>query len=74
MTAATKRDIRMCHLPELVDRHEQQLFRRVHRAFCAQKDAPGHDCQGAVTFTHNSITLRCALCGDARRLIGAGSE
>lgn len=67
--SAIRRDIRCCRIPELVTPDERDLYRTVHRSFCAQKDVEGHACQGAVTFTANSITLRCALCGDARRLI-----
>ncbi len=69
---AEKRFINSCELPTLVSDEEREVFRDMHRIFCAQKDDPDHECKGAVTLTHNSITLRCALCGDARRMIDRG--
>lgn len=69
--AAKKKSITSCLVPEEVPEAEAVLFRKLHRAFCDQKDTPGHECRGALWITARSVTVRCALCGDARRKIPA---
>lgn len=62
----------MCHPPKRLPAEHSDFYRKLHRAHCAHKDEPGHDCQGRLTVDRNGVTLQCPLCGDARKVYGDG--
>lgn len=67
-TLPAGRAVNCCAIPGRIRAKEATLYRKLHEAHCARKAEPGHTCSGRLTIDRNGITLRCPLCGDARRV------
>lgn len=63
-----KREVNACHVPTRVEGREAEIYKKFLEVHCEQR-GDAHDCRGTVSVNRRNITLKCPLCGDARKTI-----
>lgn len=56
----------LCYVPSTVSADDSRVYKILVEAHCKRHDKEKHKCVGRITFTADSVTLQCSLCGDAR--------
>ncbi len=52
------------HWSPRVPEEDAAIYRMLHHHNCERKSERDHTCQGTISIRHDSLTLRCPLCGN----------